>query len=131
MPATSPPVQHSAFSNQHFLRYVILHHEGIADPHFDLMFETLPGAALATWRSPCWPIVGPTELHRLKDHRRIYLDFQGELSSHRGRVTRVAAGECDLEIGENAAWTLRLLSGAPEQTLTLAWKTGDMWDARV
>ena len=27
--------------------------EGIAEPHFDLMFETLPGSALATWRFCC------------------------------------------------------------------------------
>ena len=30
------------------LRYVILWHDGVAEPHFDLMFETLPGSALAT-----------------------------------------------------------------------------------
>jgi hypothetical protein len=55
------------------LRYVILHHGGIADPHFDLMFETLPGSDLATWRSQAWPIEEPTPLTRLKDHRRLYL----------------------------------------------------------
>jgi hypothetical protein len=32
-------------------RYVILRHEGIDQPHFDLMFEAAPGALLATWRS--------------------------------------------------------------------------------
>ena len=40
------------------LRYVILWHDGVAEPHFDLMFETLPGSALATWRSPRWPVEG-------------------------------------------------------------------------
>jgi len=129
MPSASQPIQNSSFSNQHFLRYAILRHDGIADPHFDLMFETLPGSALATWRSPCWPIEEPTPLHRLKDHRRVYLDFEGELSGHRGQVTRVAAGECNVEIGENARWTIRL-TGMPGSKLTLEWKVGDMWEAR-
>jgi hypothetical protein len=131
MPTTPPSIQHSAFIIQHFLRYVILRHEGIAEPHFDLMFETLPGSALATWRSLSWPIEGPTPLHRLKDHRGIYLDFEGELSGHRGRVRRVAAGECEVEIGENAVWAIRLLTGSsPGDTLTLEWKTGGSWEAR-
>jgi hypothetical protein len=127
---STPSIQPSSFSNQHFLRYVILHHEGIAEPHFDLMFETLPGSALATWRSPRWPVEAATLLQRLKDHRRVYLDFEGELSGHRGRVTRVATGECEVEIGENAVWTIGLLSGTPSQTLTLKWKTGDTWEAQ-
>jgi len=112
------------------MRYVILRHEGIAEPHFDLMFETLPGSALATWRSPCWPIEGPTPLHRLMDHRRIYLDFEGELSGHRGRVARVAAGECEVEVGEDAVWIIQLRTGAALGTLTLQWRAGDSWEGR-
>ena len=38
------------------LQYVILRHEEIAEPHFDLMFETLPGSELATWQAERWPI---------------------------------------------------------------------------
>jgi hypothetical protein len=91
------------------------------------MFETLPGSALATWRSACWPIEGPTPLHRLKDHRRVYLDFEGELSGHRGRVSRVAAGKCTVEVGENAVWTIHLLMGTSPGKLILEWKTGDTW----
>ena len=55
------------------LRYVILWHDGVPEPHFDLMFETLPGSALSTWRSPRWPVESPTPAARLKDHRRAYL----------------------------------------------------------
>lgn len=75
------------------LRYVILRHEGIPDPHFDLMFETSPGSVLATWRSPVWPLVEiHTELVALPDHRRDYLDYEGPLSNNRGSVHRVATG---------------------------------------
>lgn len=111
------------------LRYAILWHDGVPDPHFDLMFETLPGSALATWRSPAWPIDGPTPLTRLKDHRRAYLEFEGEVSGRRGRVTRVAAGACTVEVGEAAVWTVRLLTGGPPDRLTLRMLAGDTWEA--
>jgi hypothetical protein len=101
------------------LRYVILWHDGVAEPHFDLMFETLPGSALATWRSPRWPVEGPTAVTRLKDHRRAYLDYEGELSERRGRVERVAAGTCTVEVGEASVWHITLLTGAQRQQLTL------------
>jgi len=101
------------------LRYVILWHDGVAEPHFDLMLETLPGSALATWRSPHWPIERPTLVTRLKDHRRAYLDYEGELSERRGRVERVVAGTCRVEVGEASVWHITLLTGAAPQRLVL------------
>jgi hypothetical protein len=74
------------------LRFVVLYHDGIAEPHFDLMFEIEAGGELATWRSPRWPIDQETILTPLQPHRAAYLQFEGELSRHRGRVRRVAAG---------------------------------------
>jgi hypothetical protein len=76
------------------LRYVILRHSGIAEPHFDLMFETAPGSRLATWQSPNWP-PGPGDvLTPLGPHRAAYLDYEGPVSGGRGAVARVAAGRC-------------------------------------
>ena len=97
------------------LRYVILWHDGVAEPHFDLMFETLRGSALATWRSPRWPVEGPTVVTRLKDHRRAYLVYEGELSDRRGRVERVATGTCVVEVGEASVWHITLLTGTRPQ----------------
>src|SRR5258708_30323800 len=74
------------------LHYVVLRHEGIDDPHFDLMFEIAPGADLATWRSHKWPIDSQTPLVRLKDHRRDFLKFEGPLTKDRGHVTRITSG---------------------------------------
>ena len=88
------------------LRYVVLRHEGVADSHFDLMFETSPGSPLATWRSPRWPIDQPTQLARLADHRAIYLDDEGPLAGARGHVKRIAAGECDLTTA-SARWVIQ------------------------
>ena len=74
------------------LRYVVLRHEGVPEPHFDLMFETKPGGPLRTWRSAVWPLEDQTQLVELGEHRRAYLDYQGPISGGRGRVRRVAAG---------------------------------------
>ena len=110
------------------LQFVILRHEEVAEPHFDLMFETLPGSGLATWRSPVWPIEETIELVRLKEHRRAFLDFQGELTGHRGRVYPLARGTCEVTIGENAIWTIRLLSGTPPGGLVLRPVNAERWE---
>jgi hypothetical protein len=77
------------------LRYVVLRHTGIPDPHFDLMVEAVPGArGLATWRLDAWPVVGQQIVQRLVDHRPTYLIYEGPISGDRGAVTRVRAGKC-------------------------------------
>ncbi|MGD9688307.1 MAG: hypothetical protein AB7K52_04950 [Phycisphaerales bacterium] len=93
-------------------RMVLLLHE-LADgsAHFDWMIERARSAAgqkssvrpderiLATWRvfvriddSACREF----DAEALDDHRRAYLDFEGELDAGRGRVTRVALGEAEI-----------------------------------
>ena len=112
------------------LRYVVLRHEHVAEPHFDMMFETLPGSMLATWRSEQWPISDPMPVKRLRDHRRLYLDYEGDLTEQRGTVYRIADGSCEVSIGENAIWTIRILDGAPPQTLMLRQLDREQWEAR-
>jgi hypothetical protein len=112
------------------LRYTILWHDGIAEPHFDLMFQTRPGSALATWRSLAWPIERETPLVRLKDHRRDFLEYEGELTGHRGRVRRVAGGTCELSIGQNAIWQVRSLDAAAPFALILQQIGGEHWQVR-
>jgi hypothetical protein len=80
-PADAPP-----------LRYAVLRHEGVPDPHFDLMFETSTGSPLATWRAASWPLRTGTPLTPLPDHRRAYLTYEGPLSNDRGFVRRVETG---------------------------------------
>ena len=43
-------------------RYVVLRHVGAGEPHFDVMFETKPGSALASWRAESWPLSGGDNL---------------------------------------------------------------------
>ena len=100
------------------LRYVILRHEDIAEPHFDLMFETSPGGALATWRSDVWPIERPTPVLRLADHRQDYLTYEGPISNDRGSVRRVESGE--LMHGECRDGTQVMVLAAKDTTRTIA-----------
>jgi hypothetical protein len=73
-------------------RFVVLEHD---HPmlHWDLMLDM--GETLRTWRLDRPPEPG-TELIAtpLAPHRRIYLDYEGELSGGRGRVQRWDAGIC-------------------------------------
>ena len=93
------------------LRFVVLRHEQIDSPHFDLMFETSAGSALTTWRSERWPVDRPTVLTRLGEHRRAYLDYEGTVSDGRGMVRRVARGTCRIDrlagAGPDTFWTVR------------------------
>jgi hypothetical protein len=81
-------------------RYVVLRHEGIEQPHLDLMFETSEGSKLRTWRSPSWPPALADELTELGEHRAEYLDYEGPLTRGRGYVRRVARGTCRIERNE-------------------------------
>src|SRR5262245_32163977 len=74
------------------LRYVVLRHEGIPDPHFDIMLEKEDGSALETWRSNYWPVTQSTPLTKIGDHRLEYLDYEGALSGDRGFVKRIETG---------------------------------------
>jgi hypothetical protein len=82
------------------LQFVVLHHTGIDEPHFDFLLESAPGSDLATWRMPVWPptLDQATPAKRLRDHRRFYLTHTGEIPSPpgnpRGYVARIDQGHC-------------------------------------
>jgi hypothetical protein len=120
------------------LRCVILHHEGVEDPHYDLFFETTPGSPLATWRASRWPIQAGDYLVRIADHRRDYLDYEGPISGDRGRVRRVYAGLCaavalregHLEVLFTDGRELLLTKDSPELWFCwLAGGKGDFWSS--
>jgi hypothetical protein len=111
------------------LRFVVLHHEGIDDPHFDLMLETAPGSPLATWRSPIWPITAPTALEQLANHRREYLEYEGEISGNRGRVSRIAAGTYKISHQPDGAKLIRWNSPSVPP-LILKKEDQSRWSAR-
>lgn len=79
------------------LHYVVLRHQGIEQPHFDFMYETSAGSMLQTWRLAQWPVGEPQEAMRIRDHRRAYLTYQGDLGGDRGAVVRIDEGNCSIE----------------------------------
>lgn len=113
------------------LRFVVLRHEGIDDPHFDLMFERSPGSALVTWRSDIWPLVPDTKLVQLADHRRAYLDYEGPISGNRGHVRRVTAGTFHLGVAEQTLWRIERMSPALTTKWIFSRAEGDTWIAHA
>ena len=93
------------------LRYVVLRHEGVPKPHFDVMWESRPGSPLVTIRTDDWPMRDPTCFERLPDHRREYLDYEGPVSGGRGHVRRIASGTCTFEVNLDDSIIVRFDSG--------------------
>ncbi len=78
-------------------RFVILHHTGYGDEHWDLMLEA--GESLWTWQLAADPTSGlakPISARRIGHHRKLYLDYEGPVSGGRGHVRRVDRGTFDL-----------------------------------
>lgn len=66
-------------------RFTISHHTGSKDgDHYDLMLEH--GEGLRTWRLVNTAFQVFQVARQIKDHRKSYLDFEGEVSGDRGRV---------------------------------------------
>ena len=71
-------------------RFVVLEHDH-PNLHWDLMLES--GEMLATWSlQPQAPGAFQCPAKRLPDHRKRYLDYEGEVANGRGSVCRVDAG---------------------------------------
>jgi hypothetical protein len=95
------------------LRYVVLRHEGIDEPHFDFLFEREVGSDLIAFRFPDWPIWDVTEVTELRPHRRAYLSYEGDISGGRGNVQRIAEGACRVERAGDGTWRVTLLGEHP------------------
>src|SRR6266542_2533231 len=93
------------------LRYVVLRHEGIEAPHFDLLFESKLRPELISCRLAQWPPGPMTLIQRIADHRRVYLEYEGPISGDRGTVSRIAAGTCAYEVEREDNLLLTLDSG--------------------
>lgn len=92
-------------------RYVVLHHTGIDQPHYDLMFEWDSRRPLGCMRCSNWPPTNGAAFERLADHRREYLEYEGPVSDNRGEVKRVEAGTCTVEVDREDSILLTLCTG--------------------
>jgi hypothetical protein len=109
-------------------RFVILRHDmppgSPRASHFDLMLEQ--DGILRTWACDSLPQGDtPTLADPLPDHRLAYLTYEGEVSSNRGSVTRVAAGEYELLEETPQLVRVRLLSDTITGVLTIARVEGE------
>jgi hypothetical protein len=95
-PSRPSPLRGKSSSKSIEFRYVVLHHTGIENPHFDLMLELSPNSDLSTWRVPHWPPTPGDKFTPLPNHRREYLEYEGPVSNNRGKVKRIAAGTAQL-----------------------------------
>jgi hypothetical protein len=75
-------------------RFVILAHTVNSATHYDLMLEVEGLELLRTYQLAQWPLaVGEScACTQIGDHRRAYLEYEGEISGGRGVVRRVASG---------------------------------------
>lgn len=87
-------------------RFVLLEHcwNGV---HWDLMLEH--GEVLRTWAIDA-PLVANRDLpaRSLPDHRRAYLEFEGEVSGNRGTVRRIDEGAYTAKVWEDNQVRIRL-----------------------
>lgn len=67
--------------------------------HWDLLIEVPGGERLPTWRLARNPLdaADETPAQRLADHRRFYLDHEGEVAGDRGTVRRLDRGSATVE----------------------------------
>ena len=66
-------------------RFTISHHTGAKEGnHFDLLLEH--GDSLKAWRLENVTFHFPQTAKQIKDHRKTYLDYEGEVSGGRGAV---------------------------------------------
>ncbi len=104
-------------------RFVILRHETpqnyVRLVHYDLMLEW--GQSLRTWALLQLPTAGASvTAEELPPHRREYLNYEGEISAGRGRVSRCAAGEFQVLDEKPDFLRLRITSPTLAGTLEMA-----------
>jgi hypothetical protein len=109
-------------------RFALLLHRTVADyprpTHYDLMLEA--GDLCRTWALATEPPAGEAiAAEALPDHRKMYLEFEGEVSAGRGLVTRIDAGDfqwlshepCQVRVavqGDRLRGSLELTQSDPE-----------------
>lgn len=104
-------------------RFVVLRHEtpsGYLRPtHYDLLLEW--GSALRTWAFLEFPAPGLTvAAEELPPHRLDYLEYEGQVAGGRGNVTRVAAGEYEIQAEDADSLRVSLSGSGLAGILTMA-----------
>jgi hypothetical protein len=137
-------------------RFVLLYHECPADygraSHWDLMLEA--GESLRTWAlfelphdwtaaqsytASLFPLCAAASTENivvvapLGDHRRDYLEYEGQVSGERGRVMRIDAGGYKTLSESPQCWMLEISGGCVRgnATLTAGRQIADNWTLKL
>ena len=93
------------------LRFTILEHIHPAETHWDLLLQRPGTETLATWSISVPPedfLKFSGKAMRIQDHRKIYLDYEGEISGGRGEVRRWDTGTYTLLADGEKTWEILL-----------------------
>jgi hypothetical protein len=108
------------------MRFTIAKHSGSPEgDHFDLLLES--GEALRTWRFQAAHFDTPQPAKQLKDHRKKYLDYQGEISGGRGRVAVHETGEYAVDVWSDKVVQIAVTGGKLKTRLRLDLQEGEDW----
>lgn len=82
--------------------FALLEHATVDGVHWDFLLD-LGDERLAAWRLAQHPGEQPGTIaaERIGDHRRVYLEFEGEISGGRGVVRRIDRGRAHFERNED------------------------------
>ena len=108
-------------------RFVILEHD-FPTCHWDFFLEA--GSILRAWRLLDTPSVGGTcRAEPAPDHKLLYLDYEGPVSSGRGSVKRIDAGMFTVG-AETADRVLIHLAGSAFGSRVEFVRVGNAWTCR-
>ena len=126
------------------LMTVLLRHQPTTAPtpavialHYDWLMENPrdPDGPLLCWRvmepTDQWATRRELDLVKIGDHRRIYLEFEGELTGGRGRVHRVDQGTLRVNRWSESGGLLRVRLNDFEGAIELRRHEGERWILRI
>ena len=94
--------------------------------HYDLMLEHED--VLKTWRLPKSPEQTPQTAEHIGDHRKMYLDYEGEISGNRGFVKIWDKGEYSARVWSNNSIEIELMGHKLLGNFQLSLTKEPLWD---
>ncbi len=108
------------------MRFTIARHQGSTEgDHYDLLLES--GEMLRTWRFPSPHFENPQAAKQLKDHRKKYLDYEGEITGGRGNVSIHETGTYEIDVWSDKVVQVALTGGTIKTRLRLDLRNGEDW----
>lgn len=108
-------------------RYAIAHHTGAPrGDHYDIFLEREED--LWTWSAATLDWREPRPLEPRDPHRKIYLEYEGQISGGRGCVTMSERGTYEIESAEETRWILRLRKHGGGERLVEFRRGSDGWE---